>query len=779
MSHPTKLTVFLLILVAASLLSTPGATADQTATPSGPSHTPEHYLQRVDEMITAAEEMRTYIDRSVFDLEALLESTDYEVDRIIGFVKEEIGFEQYPGTLRGAEGTLMSRAGNSLDQSVLLARLLRDAGVDARIARAQLSEAQARELLQEMRRARSRYPSIGSPQGITSCMFDMGLFEKSREEKVAELEKLLASQSPTGDSRAVQQVRSTLDDVSRRLSDAGIALGDEAHLASLIAEAEDYFWVQYREDASGAWTNVHPSFRQETQFEPVFTTVYSESIPEELQHRFRYQVFIERAINGRLEVAALSQPWERPTANLSAVPLVFTNAPDTLMGGASLRDNVDDALDRATFFAPSLGTTLTEGAKFFDSTGTLIDPEVASAPGAGLFKTIGGLFGEALGEMGGEGTPKLTAQWLQFTFVAPDGSERSYQRMIMDRIGADARRRGEVPASLGPTTKEDLRPLLQRHSFMVATGMVPRARALDFALQQVVDSRPLYQAIITATPGAKQGDIPKKIRDVPVGWAGHLHLFNVFDRVTNFGPDGRLFRSGPTLVIQSEGLSPRPGYLMKSIDIVQNPWRGFRWEGNELRLDTRAAATAGIWETGSEGFAIDASSDRFNTQVAFSRAEASGAKVHVFKPGSRVEAAQLSPDSLASIQQDVDRGFAVIFPDLEQPEGAGWWRINPQTGETLGQIGTGRGSEVTEWVSLTSFGLSVATALVNELGCMSAHGAAMSTGSYGGFACCSLMNALSFAIGDVAGELFFAAGAAWEVAGASGLLDAPCGVLDN
>ncbi|MBL3528400.1 MAG: transglutaminase domain-containing protein [gamma proteobacterium endosymbiont of Lamellibrachia anaximandri] len=50
------------------------------------------------------------------------------------FVRDEIGYEAYTGSLRGARGTLWSDAGNSLDQASLLIALLRGQGIGARYA---------------------------------------------------------------------------------------------------------------------------------------------------------------------------------------------------------------------------------------------------------------------------------------------------------------------------------------------------------------------------------------------------------------------------------------------------------------------------------------------------------------------------------------------------------------------------------------------------------------------------------------------------------------------
>jgi len=56
-------------------------------------------------------------------------------EAIFRFVADEVRYEPYSGALRGASGTYYSRAGNSVDQALLLARLLDAANVRTRFAR--------------------------------------------------------------------------------------------------------------------------------------------------------------------------------------------------------------------------------------------------------------------------------------------------------------------------------------------------------------------------------------------------------------------------------------------------------------------------------------------------------------------------------------------------------------------------------------------------------------------------------------------------------------------
>ena len=109
--------------------------------------------------------IRQNLDSSIFDDQELLLKLDFDADTVIQFMQEKVAFQPYQGLLRGVQGTLNSRAGNSLDQSILLAKLLKDAGFEARIARGVLTEEQSLKLLMQSSNA-SIPQNIGNGEGF-------------------------------------------------------------------------------------------------------------------------------------------------------------------------------------------------------------------------------------------------------------------------------------------------------------------------------------------------------------------------------------------------------------------------------------------------------------------------------------------------------------------------------------------------------------------------------------------------------------------------------------
>ncbi|MBC2731947.1 DUF6531 domain-containing protein, partial [Thiobacillus sp.] len=66
------------------------------------------------------------------EIRALAEKLGYSPVKIFQYVTNEIAFEPYFGSLKGAQGTLVSKAGNATDQASLLIALLRASNIPAR-----------------------------------------------------------------------------------------------------------------------------------------------------------------------------------------------------------------------------------------------------------------------------------------------------------------------------------------------------------------------------------------------------------------------------------------------------------------------------------------------------------------------------------------------------------------------------------------------------------------------------------------------------------------------
>jgi len=74
----------------------------------------------------------------------------YNAQNIFNFLENDIGYNSYLGSVRGARGTLWSSAGNALDVASLGVALMRASGIPAQYVSGTLSQSQAQQLIRSM-----------------------------------------------------------------------------------------------------------------------------------------------------------------------------------------------------------------------------------------------------------------------------------------------------------------------------------------------------------------------------------------------------------------------------------------------------------------------------------------------------------------------------------------------------------------------------------------------------------------------------------------------------
>ena len=156
-------------------------------------------------------------------------------EQIFAFVRDEIAFESYVGSLRGARGTLWSKAGNALDQARLLIALLRVSGVPSQYVQGTLPDDKRVNLITSM---------FDFPSNIVGC--------------------------PTTDA----------------------ILSDPANDPELFAETEQHFWVEF---FIGNESFLADTSFQETPIGEVFgqKSLDFTEIPNNLRHKLTLRLKTE------------------------------------------------------------------------------------------------------------------------------------------------------------------------------------------------------------------------------------------------------------------------------------------------------------------------------------------------------------------------------------------------------------------------------------------------------------------------------------------------------
>jgi hypothetical protein len=658
-------------------------------------------VDQLENFLEMVGELRSHVDRSQFDLDALLDKLDYDVDNIVQFVRQEIQFEQYPGLLRGAKGTLLSRAGNALDQAVLAASLLGSAGYDVRIARGKLDEVTAKVLVQQI----AANVRVDLPAG------DQAEFGQITD---AILRLLPQSASEGHEQSTLVPVESTepylaAGGTARRLlgvlHEHGITLEVDGMLAEVWREAEDYFWIEYRSTASGVWTIAHPAFAA-PDVEPANITVVQYlrgEVPAELQHRFRIQAFAGVIQGGTCRAEALMSAWERPVENLIGIPLSYINLPDAIFDSETDFDLGSAALS-SDYFYPLLNWEAA-GDSAIHKSGLVVPMDAAASAAGGFFSTLTDrsiVAASALGQADTVGSEDagaaiaLGAVWLDYTLIAPGGEEVTFGRSLARTESCGMAPIAGVVESTSRLSEADLANIVMEQSFMLAAGAYPDALIVDRVLESLLEMAPYFRVELDAKYAAARTDrVPKLRPHTTLEYLVPMLFYSVLDGGTK---NALQYRASPSLVVLSRDIGS--GFASRLwVDIVDNSRRTLVATENSLRLSAVDALRLGVWDTYAEAsfFSTD-EQDGVNAATVTDRALLRGDGLVLLTPENLERMPKtMTAGQSAQVAAAFDAGYLVIIPETHRTDAMDpfvWWKIDPRSGATLGMTADGRGGEL-------------------------------------------------------------------------------------
>jgi len=577
-----------------------------------------------------------------YDVSAAAKLLGDDIDKNFAFVRDNFAFDPYVGCLRGAQGTLMTGAGNDVDRSLLLAALLKNSGHDVRLARGTLSDTDAARLL-----ARAQQPPVPRPSS------DLSVEEAAAITGLpaAELQKLSARAKSIAQEVGQNldaRVQHDVDFIQQKLQGAGIHLEPGAGVSADAVRS--HVWVQVQ--VEGTWKDLDSSFPDakvgQRFAEPEGDAVAADSLPDDWYQTLRLRVLSlgpgasdpDEILNHQFRVADMvAQP----------VDLVF--APQ----------DRDDPLAANTF-----QPTLFAGANRYTGTNIELGPTKAAGDIAGGM--LGGLGGGGEEEAGKESEKPLPKILIEVTLEGPGASPERITRLVADTSDV------QDSAQRIPEMRDQLVSL---YEFVVAVGPVPSqwvgSQVLSFFNQlashdeknRMVIPIDLLNLAMAATQSDRRGDQPRRYYARPLLLAQRVRF--------RHGPGGRLT-------------------FAKTIDILHN-------RVEFLSGDALAAVRQGALETELERAALPGL-EVLNTSTVFERAPAG--LVRVLGPGNAAELDKmdLRADAKARIAEDLASGYAVIAPSagvqIAGMPAVGWWRVRPLGGETVGRMQSGEGQGMVE-----------------------------------------------------------------------------------
>lgn len=769
--------VTMLLLMIGMVLLAPGGTRvlyvhAQGAETAGP-------VERLDALFAAYEAFFDSVDPLTIDLEELTFELAFETPETIAeWVATNVAYHPYQGVLRGAAGTLLALGGNSLDQSLLLAQLLNDAGYEARIAYASVPDDGVADLLRQASAAPHREPV---PQVLADEVTAQGILT---DDQLVDAQRQIEAAYQEFDATFVREQEA----LAHILAEQADLHWDTGATPGGIHETT-YAWVDLRASPDAPWERFHPVFASPPAWSETLEAedVIVESVPDELQHRLRFRVVLEQRLGDDVDEKAITAAWERPVANLIGSAFSFTTVPDTLANDSGSEVEADEAFESATFIFPVFQGELAPGAQLFDLKGNTAPPEAASSPAAGVFQSVGNALGGATGALSGQDEAvALSALWLEFTLVEPGGTESVYRRSLVDRIGAANRASGSTEFQESVGTDEVVRALQTSHTFMVDPGGYPVNYVHRTNAETMLEHQGYLRSLFTADASTPVGSLaaPPELTSM-MRTFDHLRQFLTFDARAISG-DALTYRNRPVVSVISKSWDGSRSMT----DVLQNDRVSFSTsDGDAPRFSPAHTHEMGIWETVTEGVALGRADRVFSVPSYMANARDQGISTVVIAPteADRVQEIDVPFASREAMIRDLDRGYLVVTP-TRTPDGddrAAWWRVHPETGVTLGRGLDGRG--VQEGFNYAALLISVAFGIAGGLTCLGGGGSGVCCGAEAvgwlaiGVALGAAVGAIGgwLALGELgAANVAFGFGAAFDFAsfnmGLAGILPTMC-----
>jgi len=583
---------------------------------------------------------RKQIDRSLFEVDALLEVLDYESEKIIGFVESDVTFQDYPGLLRGIRGTLHSRSGNTLDQSVLLAALLKNAGYDARVAAGVMSN--------ENRAAAIRHETLPNETTRSS-----------------------SAPHPSTETKAKKVLTGTRHEIEKLATRLYNVLKDHAPDSSPKPPASDevpVYWVEYRDKSADPWLVVFPALGAALiDIKPVH--YFSDTVPQELHNRVTIQVFVERSWNNQSTTKPVMSLWDKPSGLLVGdnSSITFSFLPDTFLTNSDDVVSLEERLANASIFVPLINGAPANGAMALTRKGELVPLEEAFTPFAGVFKTVADKLDLATSALSNEGDRSkeqirfIKRVWLEISVHSPGRATRTFTRDLATWEGDQTR----FNASL---TREV--------TLTIQSGRTSPAYYTDLTYRMIENVYGLF-----TSPESRDFHSDNMLKS----YEAHRFIANLDMRLNALGWD-QAYRSAPTIVAQYRAAVVTDG-AKSGFDVISMP---MTWPISSS-MGSGEYLNVGILGALTEHVQFASHSEHFNSAAAqlFSHAAGDWRAISNVRDLSLHD---LSPSVIAVIERELSKGYVLLFLVTDEKlHSSAWWKANPATGELIATLDNGWG----------------------------------------------------------------------------------------
>ena len=363
------------------------------------------------------------------DIRGLAQRLGHNRQRILDFVSNEIEFEPYVGSLRGPSGTLLARAGNSLDQALLLIDLLEASGVVAQLVQKPLPPADGQKLLSMFIGRKEASDQLDPQERGKQVAALLGV-------EASLLEELRRTQRRESDTLVEEVLAGCRIESARLLSSKDLSL-----TGTRAKPPRQHYWVRLKD---GGQHDLDPTG---IDIERKGARSVGARTLEKLRWTVLLKLVLHRSVGRKKEAVPLMEiPLPLEKVAWKPVDLVILPGPGQLQGsaqflGMSPADRLP-ALKAVKMFRPGLIVDgLPYGGAPFDMQGKTYtvngDGRIGAAKkiGGAAARGLGGLFGSGGGAKKGPAI-QLQRLELELSLRAPDGKVVVHRRDLLEKTSS-------------------------------------------------------------------------------------------------------------------------------------------------------------------------------------------------------------------------------------------------------------------------------------------------------------------------------------------------------
>jgi hypothetical protein len=714
---------------AVNLLGEP-ARADNPTTPAA--LTPAQKVDLLTRLILVLRDTDRDDMRRMDDLEAVVHDANGDPLKLCQWVSQNTWWVPYHGVLRGSAGVMLDRLGNSMDRAILLARLLKTAGLETRLAHATLPDAVAAAQLAKIKRPGSDWhPPAFDPGDKDKLAFDGYLQKYSVDPKWIQGRQAEDELSAEQTQEAIVQRAAEQMPVIGALVHAGPVVVSDSK-SDRFALADDW-WAEYRpRGGNDAWTALDPNCGDAAGKPPLAAaeTVLRDSngkfnfLPA-VAHEVEIRVVVEQWLDGKLQEQVALKSVARPSELVGervALGHLGMGFPDNLDPGKEpdLAGKLRQLAAEPREWIP----TLQLGGQTIMQCGINPDGSIDEKPKLDALKNaaavVAGGASKAVDALGGgpatspePAKPRgvMTAEWIDYEIRTPGCEPRTIRRELFDHIGP-ARRAAGVTTAPMPTDHQRIAQgfaLLGITDIALQCCSVPRLAVKHLAAQNLLANAQILLALAKQPPASASdvSDMDGRIvlgatelfalasarfGSSPVGSSVYLDQLNILTKHT-------WLRESPPLANGQP--SDSPFTVLGGYDIVENNVAVISAPGNDpaaIRMQQGIVDTVAESVLGNVGAAHSE-----NTSELFAASTARGEPwiAVTARDAGKLSAMDLPVDVKQRMGDELKAGRTVLLPEKNGSVFA-WWSVDPKTGQTLGIGGNGWGTEAAEYSLTTS-----------------------------------------------------------------------------